>query len=58
MKFHGYVGKKDTIESKNLRQLVGKIEAYIDFLNTNEEFETKFYDIGDGISISARKANE
>ncbi len=58
LKFHGYVGKKDTIESKNLRQLVGKIEAYIDFLNTNEEFETKFYDIGDGISISARKANE
>ncbi len=58
LKFHGYVGKSDTIESKNLKQLVEKIEAYIDFLNTNEEFETKFYDIGDGISVSMRKQNE
>ncbi len=58
LKFHGYVGKKETIESKNLRQLVGKIESYIDFLNTNEEFETKFYDIGDGISVSKRRQNE
>ena len=32
LKFHGYVGKSDKIESKNLRQLVGKIEGYIDFL--------------------------
>ena len=30
LKFHGYVGKSDTIESKNLRQLVGKIENYIE----------------------------
>ena len=58
LKFHGYVGNKDKIESKNLRQLVGKIESYIDFLNENEEFETKFYDIGDGISLSTRRHNE
>jgi len=58
LKFHGYVGKSETIESKNLRQLVGKIEGYIDFLKTNEEFETKFYDVGDGISISTRVSDE
>ncbi len=58
LKFHGYVGKSNKIESKNLRQLVGKIEDFIEFLNTNEEFETKFYDVGDGIAISARKQNE
>lgn len=58
LKFHGYVGKSETIESKNLRQLVEKIEGYIDFLKENEEFETKFYDVGDGLSISTRANNE
>ncbi len=55
LKFHGYVGKSDEIESKNLRQLVKKIENYIEFLNNNQEFTTKIYDVGDGISISVRK---
>jgi len=55
LKFHGYVGKSDKIESKNLRGLVQKIENYIDFLKDNEEFDTKFYDIGDGLSISTWK---
>lgn len=55
LKFHGHVGNSKNIESKNLRQLVQKIEGYIDFLKTNEEFDTKFIDVGDGISISMRK---
>lgn len=55
LKFHGYVGKKETIDSKNLRGIVDKIESYIEFLKTNEEFETEFIDIGDGLSVSKRK---
>ncbi len=55
LKFHGYVGKKETIDSKNLRGIVDKIEGYIDFLKNNEEFETEFIDIGDGLSVSKRK---
>lgn len=55
LKFHGYVGKSDKIESKNLKGLVRKIENYIDFLKDNEEFDTKFYDIGDGLSVSTWK---
>ena len=55
LKFHGQVGKSNSIESKNLRQLVQKIERYIKFLNENKSFSTKFYDIGDGLSISQRK---
>ncbi len=58
LKFHGYVGKSETIESKNLRQIVGKIESYIDFLKNNNEFETTFYDIGDGLSVSKKKPHE
>lgn len=55
LKFHGHVGNKNKISSRNLKQLVGKIENYIDFLKNNEEFETKFYDVGDGLSISIKK---
>ncbi len=55
LKFHGYVGKKDTIESKNLRGIVDKIENYIEFLRANDEFDTEFIDVGDGISVSSRK---
>ncbi len=55
LKFHGYVGNKDKIESKNLKGLVEKIESYIDFLKENEEFTTTFYDIGDGLSVSVWK---
>ncbi len=58
LKFHGQVGKSNTIESKNLRQLVQKIEGYIKFLNENKDFKTKFYDVGDGLSISIRKNEE
>ncbi len=58
LKFHGYVGKSEEIESKNLKQLVKKIENYIEFLKNNEEFETKFYDVGDGISVSKKVSHE
>ena len=55
LKFHGHVGNRNNIASRNLIQLVGKIENYIDFLKNNDEFETKFYDVGDGLSVSMRK---
>ena len=55
LKLHGHVGNRDKIASRNLKQLVGKIENYIDFLKNNDEFETKFYDVGDGLSVSIRK---
>lgn len=55
IKFHGYVGKSDTLDNGNLKSLVKKIEGYIDFLKNNDEFVTKFYDIGDGLSISVKK---
>ena len=58
LNFHGLVNNKEQIESKNVRGLVTKIEKYIDFLKQHEEYVTKFYDIGDGISVSFRKNDE
>lgn len=55
IEFHGYVENYEKIENRNLRQLVGKLKKYIDFLNNNEEYETKFYKVGDGIAITYKK---
>ena len=55
--FHGLVGKSEEITSKNLRGLVTKIEKYIKFLEENEEFETTFVEVGDGIAVSKRRVD-
>ena len=54
LNFHGYVFKEEEIKSKNLRALVRKIKDYRVFLEKNKEYETKFYDIGDGISVTSK----
>ena len=58
LKFHGLDQNKEKIESRNVRGLVTKIEKYIEFLKGNEEFVTRFYDIGDGLSVSFKKNDE
>ena len=55
MNFHGLVENVDEIQSKNLRQLVTKLKKYVTFLEENEKYDTKFYKVGDGIAITARK---
>lgn len=53
MNFHGLVNKDlESIESRNLRQLVRKVKEYREFLENNKEFTTEFFDIGDGIAVS------
>ncbi len=55
MNFHGLVNKDlESIESRNLRQLVRKVKEYKVFLEENKEFTTEFFDIGDGIAVSKR----
>ncbi len=58
LKFHGYVGESSKLDKGNLKSLVEKIEGYIAFLKNNEEFDTVFKDIGDGLSISTWKKDE
>ncbi len=58
IKFHGLVAEKEKIESKNVRQLVDKIEDYKEYLTNNDEYITKFYDVGDGLAVSFRRDNE
>lgn len=54
--FHGYVEKDlSEIPSKNIRGLVKKIRNYTQFLESNVKYKTKFYDLGDGISVTERR---
>lgn len=54
--FHGYVQKEESeIKSRNLRGLVRKIKAYIEYLKENPNYTTTFYQKGDGIAVSEKK---
>ena len=53
--FHGFVEDIEKVRSKNLRQLVKKIIKYRKFLEENTEFNTIFYDIGDGVAVTRRE---
>lgn len=55
LKFHGYVDDPSLPMSRNLRQLVGKIRRYIDYLQHLEAYETVFYDFGDGVAVTKSK---
>ena len=53
--FHGLTFSDKTKMSRNLRQLMTKLEKYISFLKENKDFKTRFFEIGDGIAISSRR---
>lgn len=55
LNFHGLTYTNDYIESRNVRGLVRKLKSYIEYLQNNDRFDTTFYEIGDGISISMKK---
>lgn len=55
LKFHGFVEHPETVTSRNLRQLVGKISRFINYLKSRNDYETKFLEQGDGIGISKKK---
>ena len=55
MNFHGLVNNDlESIESRNLRQLVRKVIDYKEYLRENQKFTTEFFDIGDGIAVTKR----
>ena len=55
LSFHGLVEDETKTNNRNTKQLVRKIKKYIDYLNNNNNYDTKFYKLGDGIAISKKK---
>ncbi|CCX36177.1 hAD-superfamily hydrolase subfamily IA variant 1 [Clostridium sp. CAG:1000] len=53
--FHGYVFNSSSIKSRNLRQMVRKIEKFITYLKTQDEFSVEFIKVGDTIGVCKRK---
>ncbi len=53
--FHGYVGKSKEIKSRNLRQMVRKIEKFIEFLDNNQEYDVKYIEVGDRLGVCKKK---
>ena len=54
--FHGLVKNPELTTNRNTKQLVRKINTYIEFLKENKEFKTEFISLGDGIGISRRQS--
>ena len=55
LSFHGLVENPNLTNNRNTKQLVKKIQKYIEYLKNNDMYNTKFYSIGDGISVSTKK---
>lgn len=53
--FHGYVGKSNEIKSRNLRQMVRKIEKFITFLDENTEYSVEYIEVGDRLGVCKKK---
>ena len=54
LSFHGLVENENLTNNRNTKQLVRKIKRYIEFLKNNKNYETVFYNLGDGVSISKK----
>lgn len=57
LSFHGMVEDLSLTHNYSTIKLVKKIRKYVEFLKQNQEFETTFYSLGDGVSISKRRIN-
>ena len=53
--FHGMVENPELTKNYSTIKLLRKLKRYIDFLKANTEFETTFYQLGDGVAVSRRK---
>lgn len=56
LSFHGMVEDLSLTHNYSTIKMVKKLRKFIEFLKTNEEFETEFLPLGDGVSVSRRKS--
>lgn len=52
--FHGLVNHHEKIINRNTKQLVRKIEKYIEYLKNNKNYDTEFIRKGDGIALTRK----
>lgn len=54
LSFHGMVDDLSLTHNYSTKKLVKKIQKYVEFLKTNSEFQTEFFEVGDRIGVSKR----
>ena len=54
LSFHGLVDNPNLAITKNQKGLVKRIKEFINFLDNNKEYQTKYIEVGDRISISKK----
>ena len=52
--FHGMVNDFSLTHNYSTIKLLRKIKKYVSFLKLNPEFNTEFFDVGDGVSVSRK----
>lgn len=53
--YHDFVGNIEIVRSRNVKQMVRKIEKYNQWLSEQKDYTTNFIDLGDGMSISIKE---
>jgi predicted O-methyltransferase YrrM len=53
--YHDFVGHIEIVRSRNVKQMVRKIEQYNNWLKEQPGYTTNFIDLGDGMSISIKE---
>ncbi len=51
--FHGLIDQE--VESRNLRQLLRKLDTFNQYILTRDDYITEIYRIGDGMSVSIKR---
>ena len=54
LSFHGLVEDESLAITKNQKGLVKKIKKFIEYLDTNKDYQTIYIDVGDKISITKK----
>ncbi|WP_323704678.1 O-methyltransferase [Mammaliicoccus sp. Dog046] len=55
--YHGFVSDIDVVRTRNVRQMVKKVQKYNEWLMQHKDYETTFINIGDGMAISKKEHN-
>lgn len=52
--YHGFVSNIDIVRSRNVRQMVRKVQQFNEWLMQNEQYTTNFLNMDDGLAISIK----
>ena len=52
--YHGFVSNIDIVRSRNVKQMVQKVQKFNDWLISLENYSTNFINMDDGLAISIK----